>query len=82
MFWTLYGSVYDNVLSTTLGDGNSEIFLDLNDYEFFGDTYNSESDIPAGPPAYEMTMDFNLDGFVDLTDFTAFNNNYSADWAF
>jgi hypothetical protein len=83
-FWALYGSAdnNDNSISPTFGDGNSEVFVDIGDFNQFRATYGSESDIPGGPPAYNAAYDSNLDGFVDITDFNKFRTNYGADWSF
>jgi uncharacterized repeat protein (TIGR01451 family) len=83
-FWALYGSVVnaDNIVSNSIGDGNSEVFVDNGDFSQFRNTFGSESDIPAGPPAYNVGFDSNLDGFVDNSDFSKFRTNFGADWSF
>jgi len=67
----LYGSAYaaSNTLSPTIGDGNSEIVVDSPDFNLFKTAFGSESDIPAGPPVYDVRLDFNLDAFIDAADF-------------
>ena len=66
-FWALYGAAYgpSNILSGDIGDGNSEVVVDSPDFNLFKLAFGSESDIPLGPPDYNVSMDFNLDGFVD-----------------
>ncbi len=83
-FWALYGSAAasENVLSPSIGDGNSEVVVTSPDFNLFKNTFGSESDIPAGPPAYNVALDSNLDGVVDATDFSKFKSNFGADWAF
>jgi hypothetical protein len=56
--------------------------VNYDDYTLFASTFGSESDIPDGPPAYIITMDFNLDAFVDAIDYSAFVAHYGADWVF
>ena len=83
-FWALHGSAASasNTLSPIVGDGNSEVVVDSPDVNLFKSTFGSESDILAGPPAYDVRMDSNLDGVVDATDFATFKTNFGADWVF
>jgi hypothetical protein len=82
-FWALYGAVNDNVLSSTLGDGNSEVFLDANDFNEFRYWLNNPG-IDSTDPAYVdfVAYDYDLDGFVDADTFNAFRNNLTTDWTF
>ena len=70
------------MISTMIGDGNSEVVVTSPDFNQFKNTFGSESDIPTGPPAYVVSMDSNLDGVLDATDFSKFKNNFGVDWAF
>jgi hypothetical protein len=85
-FWALYGSAYtpDNTLSSSIGDGGSEVVVDAPDFLLFKNTFGSESDLPGGPaqPTYDVSMDANLDGVVDASDFAKFKDNFGADWTF
>ena len=64
------------------GAVGSEVVVDSPDFNLFKTAFGSESDIPAGPPVYDASMDFNLDGFVDAVDFGHFKPNFGSDWAF
>jgi Bacterial Ig-like domain (group 3) len=83
-FWALYGSAVgsENTVSGSIGDGGSEVVVTSPDFSEFKNTFGSESDIPAGPPAYNVAMDANLDGVLDATDFAKFKTNFGADWTF
>jgi hypothetical protein len=71
-------------LSVDIGDGNSELNVDSPDFNLFRLTFGSESDLAGGvgQPTYDVSMDSNLDGFVDSIDSLAFRNNFGADWVF
>ena len=81
-FWKLYGSLPgDNSLTSgTIGDGNSEVFVDTGDFSAFSATFGSESD--QSSPPYNPYMDGYLTGFVDTSDFSLFSKTYGADWSF
>jgi len=81
-FWAMYGAVHDNLLSPIVGDGNSEVFLDGNDFTEFKNAFNSLAD--SSMPGYDVAMDNDLDGFYDGDTFTAFRTSFNAlkDWAF
>jgi hypothetical protein len=81
-FWAMYGAVHDNSVSSTIGDGTSEVFLDGNDFIEFKNAFNSLAD-SSGPP-YDVAMDYDLDGFYDGDTFTAFRTSFNAlkDWSF
>jgi large repetitive protein len=81
-FWKLYGSLPANntVTPAAIGDGNSEVFVNNNDYTAFKSTYNSESDLSS--PQYNAFLDSNLDGFIGNGDFNAFKKSYNSDWSF
>jgi hypothetical protein len=82
-FWALYGSdPSDDTLSATIGDGNSEVVVTVVDFGIFKNAFGSESDLAAGPPAYNVSMDSNLDGVLDLSDFSRLKTNFGADWVF
>jgi hypothetical protein len=83
-FWALFGSVYDNTLSANIGDGNSEVFVDANDFNLFRLMLDSGADSSNtyGPPYYSVAMDYDLSGFYDTVDFNAFVNYQSTDWIF
>jgi hypothetical protein len=86
----MYGAVHDNVLSGTtvnigtgyLGDGNSEVFLDGNDYTEFVSAFNSLTD--SSQPDYDIAMDFDLDGYYDGATYAAFVASFNSlkDWSF
>jgi fibronectin-binding autotransporter adhesin len=85
-FFALYGSVAasDNIVSSTIGDGGSEVVVDAPDFSLFKNTFAAESDLPSGPsqPFYDVALDSNLDGVIDATDFAKFKANFGADWVF
>jgi len=56
--------------------------VDATDFNLFKNAFGSESDIPAGPPVYDVRMDSNLDGVLDASDFSKFKINFGADWSF
>ena len=85
--FALFGSVdtaNSQILSSPLGNGNSEILVQNSDFSFLAAAYGSESDMPGGggQPAYDVRFDHNLDGFVDNSDFGFFQTNFGADWSF
>jgi hypothetical protein len=85
-FWALYGAVHDNVLSSNIGDGNSEVFIDATDFNEFRYWLNHPS-IDSTDPAYGSTYfayDYDLDGFVDADTFNLFRQklNTNQDWTF
>jgi hypothetical protein len=81
-FWKLYGSLPANnsLTSGTIGDGNSNVFVNNADYTALKMAYNSESDLSF--PSYNVFLDSNLDGFVNNSDFSAFKKTYNTDWIF
>jgi len=81
-FWAMYGAVHDNVLSPTIGDGNSEVFLDGNDFIEFARAFNSLED--SSGLSYDVAMDVDLDGYYDGETFTDFATPFNSlkDWAF
>ena len=81
-FWAMYGAVHDNTLSSTIGDGNSEVFLDSNDFNEFVAAFNSGAD--SSLPNYDVAMDYDLDGFYDADTFNTFVSDFNAgnDWVF
>jgi hypothetical protein len=85
-FWALYGSAGSaNVLTAgSIGDGNSQVFVNSPDFTVFKNTFGSETDLPGGPyqPYYNVSMDANLDGVLDASDFARFKANFGADWVF
>jgi hypothetical protein len=84
-FWAMYGAVHDNTLSNNIGDGNSEVFIDANDFNEFRTWLNNPS-IDSNDPAYAtyVPYDYDLDGFVDADTFNTFRLavNTSRDWTF
>jgi hypothetical protein len=85
-FWALFGSAGSNNVLTAgfIGDGNSEVFVNNPDFTQFRNTFGSESDLLGGPyqPNYDVSMDANLDGFLDAIDYAKFKHNFGADWSF
>jgi hypothetical protein len=84
VFWAMYGATHDNVLSANPGDGNSEIFLDGNDFIEFKNAFNSLGDSTFAIPGYDVRMDYDLDGYYDGGTFVAFRTSFNSlkDWAF
>jgi hypothetical protein len=83
-FWAMYGSVYDDVVSSNIGDGNSEVFLDANDFNEFR-TWLNNPGIDSTSPSYAATYfkyDYDLDGFIDADTFNTFRANLNNDWTF
>jgi hypothetical protein len=85
-FWALYGAVHDNTVSGTIGDGNSEVFIDASDFNEFR-YWLSHPAIDSTEPSYASTYfayDEDLDGFVDAGTSNAFRHklNISQDWVF
>src|SRR5437764_1487528 len=80
--WAIFGAVHDNNLSGNIGDGNSEVFLDGNDFIEFKDAFNSLAD--SSMPNYDVAMDYDLDGFYDGDTFNAFKTSFNSlkDWVF
>jgi hypothetical protein len=81
-FWKLYGSLPgDNSLTGgTIGDGNSEVFVDTGDFSAFQATFGSASS--SSSPPYNPYLDGYLSGFVDTSDFSLFQKSFGADWSF
>ena len=69
-------------LSPNLGDGTSELFLDPFDVVERNSHFLADSSNLFTPPFYDPAMDFDLSGFYDGFDVSAFNNNYLNDWTF
>jgi hypothetical protein len=91
-FWCLYGSVHDNVISGNLGDGNSDVFIDANDFNEYRYWLNHPS-IDSTDPSYAASVsghgpffpyDLHLQGFNDATTFNAFRSklNTLQEWTF
>jgi IPT/TIG domain len=85
-FWALFGSAGSaNVLTSgSIGDGNSQVFVNNPDFTVFKTTFGSETDLPGSPyqPYYNVSMDANLDGILDAIDYAKFKHNFGADWIF
>ncbi len=80
-FWKMYGSVGNaNTLSTTAGDGNSEVAINSTDAGVFRTAFGLSEESDGGP--FNPALDSNLDGFIDATDASRFRNNFSNDWGF
>ena len=69
-----------NTQSGTIGDGNSEVYVNAVDFGIFKAAYGSESDIAS--PVYNPFMDFNLDGYITSNDFVAFKQTFNTDCSF
>jgi hypothetical protein len=85
-FWAMYGAVHDNTLSSNIGDGSSEVFIDATDFNEFRGWLNNPG-IDSTTAAYASTYfpyDYDLDGFVDAGTFNTFRHklNTSQDWTF
>jgi hypothetical protein len=84
-FWAMYGAVHDNTISSTIGDGNSEVFIDATDFNEFR-TWQDNPGIVSSVPAYAtyVPYDYDLDGFVDSDTFSIFRSklNSNQDWMF
>jgi hypothetical protein len=85
-FWAMYGAVHDNTISSTIGDGQSQVFIDCCDFNDFRYWLNNPA-IDSTDPAYGATYfayDYDLDGFVDADTFNRFRQklNTMQEWVF
>jgi hypothetical protein len=85
VFWAMYGAVHDNAVSTNPGDGNSDVFIDANDFNEFRYWLNHPN-IDSTVPAYGtyVPYDYDLDGFCDADTFNTFRAalNTNREWTF
>jgi hypothetical protein len=85
-FWAMYGAVHDNTVSSTIGDGQSNVFIDCCDFNDFRYWLNHPA-IDSTDPAYAsiyFAYDYDLDGFCDADTFNRFRQklNTMQEWVF
>lgn len=83
-FFALFGAVdaHNSYSPAAIGDGLSRAFVDPGSLFQFSDTFGSKVTAPAGPPAYNIVFDYNLDGAIDPGDLFAFSDSFGIDWTF
>lgn len=83
VFFAMFGDIaaHNSYTAGTLGDGQSNAFVDPGSLFEFSDHFGARVDGSAGP-AYSVTNDANLDGAIDPGDLFAFSDSFGIHWTF